>query len=105
MSDAVKAGDWRDRLRQVLEEKNVSKRRASLDAGLGPGAVHSWLVEGKEPSVSHLTGVARALGVSLIWLTKGYNITPEAEEILSRLENDPAATDSVLTLLRARAVG
>lgn len=100
MSDIAPEGDWRARLRQVLTEKSLSMRKVSLEAGLGPGAVHSWLSEGKDPSVTNLMDVARVIGVTLVWLTKGYDITPKGEEILSRLENDPDREDSVLTLLR-----
>ena len=106
MSDVAPQGDWRERLRQTIKAKGTSMRKVSLDAGLGPGAVHSWLSGPlKDPSVTHLMDVCRVLGVSLIWITRGYDLTPEAEEILSRLENDPAATDSVLTLLRGRSGG
>jgi transcriptional regulator with XRE-family HTH domain len=106
MSDVEPQGDWRERLRQTIKAQNTSMRKVSLDAGLGPGAVHSWLsAPFKDPSVTHLMDVCKVLKVSVIWITKGYDLTPEAEEILSLLENDPAGTDSVLTLLRGRSGG
>ncbi len=103
MSDVTHQGDWRLRLAQAIAAKNTSKRKVSLDAGLGAGAVHSWLAEGKDPSVTHLMRVCAVLGVTLTWLTKGYDITPEAEEILSEIQDNPAAMDGILTLLRSRA--
>lgn len=102
MSDTIMEGGWRDRLRQAIADKHTSKRKVSLDAGLGAGAVHSWLSEGKDPSITHLLSVCRVLGISLVWLTEGYEITPEAEEILSLIEGNPAAREGILALLRAK---
>lgn len=93
---------WRERLRLALAERGISKRRASLDAKLGPGAVHSWLAEKKDPSIDNLMAVCRVLGVSLTYLVKGYDLSPEAEEILTLLAEDPASRDGILTILRAR---
>lgn len=102
MTEALNKSEWRNRLRQVLTEKHMSMRAVSLAAGLGPGAVHSWLVEGKDPSIANLIEVCRVLDVSLIYLVKGYNLTPEAEEVLGLLEGDAASRAAVLALLRGR---
>lgn len=102
MSELLTHGDWRERLRQALDEKGMSMRAVSREAGLGAGAVHSWLTEGKDPSVTHLMNVCGVLGVTLTWLTKGYKITPEAEEILALIGDDPSAREGILALLRPR---
>lgn len=105
MSDAIKGQEWRERLRLLLEERGLSKRKVSLGAGLGPGAIHSWLVEGKDPSLANLLSVCEFLNVSLIYLVKGYALTPEAEEILGLLEGSPETREGILAILRARRPG
>ena len=77
MSELLTNGDWRERLRQAIADKKTSMRAVSIEAGLGEGAVHSWLgKDQKDPSITHLLSVCRVLGITLVWLTKGYNITP-----------------------------
>lgn len=102
MSDVLHQTGWRERLRQILADRNLSKRKVSLDAKLGPGVVHSWLVEGKDPSIENLLAVCGVLDISLIYLVKGYDLTPEAEEVLGLLQSDATSRDAVLALLRAR---
>lgn len=93
---------WRERLVAVLAEKDLSKRSVSLAAGLGPGAIHSWLSEGKEPSVENLTAVCRVMGVSLTYMLSGVKMDPRTEEALSLLEGNPDALDGILSLLRSK---
>ena len=102
MSDVVHSAGWRDRLRSVLTDQGLSKRGVSLAAKLGPGAVHSWLAEGKDPSVDNLLAVCGVLNISLTYLVRGYEMTAEAEEILRLLADDPASREGVLSILRAR---
>lgn len=102
MAEALTQGGWRDRLRQILADRGLSKRKVSLDAKLGPGVVHSWLTEGKDPSIENLLAVCQVLDVSLIYLVKGYDLSPEVEEVLGLLQDDPVSRDAVLSILRAR---
>lgn len=102
MTEALNQTEWRDRLRQILADRQLSKRKVSLDAGLGPGVVHSWLTEGKDPSIANLLEVCRVLDISLIYLVKGYDLSPQVEEVLGLLQDDPVSRDAVLSILRAR---
>lgn len=80
----------------------MSSRAVSIAAGNGPGYVHSILTEGKDPSVSNLIAICEVLGVSLSKILYGFDISPETEEILARLEGDPSARPALLALLRGR---
>ena len=102
MSDVAKTPEWRERLRTVLADRSLSKRGVSLAARLGPGAVHSWLAEGKDPSIDNLLAVCGVLNISLMYLVRGYEMTADAEEILRLLADDPASREGVLSILRAR---
>ena len=102
MSQTQIPTDWRARLAAALEAKPMSKRAASLAAGLGAGAVHSWLSEGKDPSVDNLMEVCRVLGTSLTYVMYGYKITPEVEEVLGLLQDNPQALDGIRAILLAR---
>lgn len=94
---------WRERLAAAIaEKKGASKRGVSLSAGLGAGAVHSWLSEEKIPSIENLMAVCAVLEVSVTRILYGYDITPQTEEILSLLEGNPSARDGILQLLRAK---
>lgn len=91
--------DWKARLERAIKENGASKRKVSLDAGRGPGYVHSILSEGKDPSVQHLMEVCKVLGISLQYVLFGYQITPETERLLGIFENRPETRDGILKLL------
>lgn len=94
---------WKARLEEALEQSGRSKRSVSLAAGLGPGYVHSILKEGKDPTIENLIAVANALNVSLSYLLYGYDVSKEAEEILSLLEKRPHQRSAILQILRDQA--
>lgn len=91
----------RDRLRDTLEEKGLSKREVSLKANLGAGFVHSILAEGKEPTVSKLASVCEAAGISLSFIIYGVKQSPETEKLISLIETNPEKRDGILALLRS----
>lgn len=94
---------WKTRLEEALEKSGRSKRSVSLAAGLGPGYVHSIIKEGKDPTIENLMAVANVLNVSLSYLLYGYEVSKEAEEILSLLERKPQQRAAILQLLRDQA--
>lgn len=96
----MEAGGWRDRLAAALKRSGKSKRSVSLKANLGPGYVHSILVEGKDPTIDNLASVCREIGVSLSYVLYGVEMTPETEAIVRELERgSPARRESFLQLL------
>jgi transcriptional regulator with XRE-family HTH domain len=94
---------WRDRLLAEIDKRETSQRSISIAANLSPGAVNSWLRDGKDPSVDHLIAVCGALGVSLSYLIYGLKIDPQTEELLGRLESDPMAREHIFGLLEVRS--
>lgn len=62
--------DWREVLKSLLEERRLTMRAASIEAGLNHAAISEWLREGgsgkqKQPSFDSIAAVAHVLGVSL----------------------------------------
>lgn len=83
---------WRTRLEAALKDRRISKRAASLKAGLGPGYVHSILTEGKEPTVDNLITVCVANGLPATYVVFGYAVTPEFEELGRLYDSAPEST-------------
>jgi hypothetical protein len=96
------SGAWRARLESSLADKGISKRAASLGGGLGPGAVHSWLTEGKDPSIESLMAVCAFSKISLSYVTHGFEISDDTAEVLRLLEQNPARREAILQLLQAK---
>ena len=94
--------DWRARLQKAIDDSGMSYRAVSLAANKGPGYIHSILSEGKDPSVNNLIAVCEVVGVSLSHVLYGFDISPETEEILTLLQEDPGARPALLALLRKR---
>jgi transcriptional regulator with XRE-family HTH domain len=103
MNGARESTTWRDRLLAEIEKRKTSQRSISIAARLSPGAVNSWIRDGKDPSVDHLIAVCGALGVSLSYLIYGLKIDPQTEELLGRLQSDPSAREHILGLLEVRS--
>lgn len=99
----MKKDSWRERLEKALDESGKSKRQVSLDSGNGPGYVHSILAEGKDPTITKLIGVCKAVPVSPLYIIHGVNVTPEQQEVITALENAPELTDSILSILNRAA--
>lgn len=94
---------WRERLIKGLDGRKLSKRAASLTAGMAEGYVHGILSEGKEPSVENLIKVCEANGLAATYVIFGYEVTPEIEE-LGRLyaAASPELQDGIRSILKAR---
>ncbi len=103
MKRGVESTTWRDRMLAEIEKRGTSQRSISIAAKLSPGAVNSWLRDGKDPSVDHLIAACGVLGVSLSYLIYGLKIDAQTEELLRRLEADPVAREHILGLLEVRA--
>ncbi|RCL01008.1 MAG: hypothetical protein JSC188_000749 [Candidatus Tokpelaia sp. JSC188] len=94
---------WRQRLAKSLEKSQKSKRSISLAAGMGPGYLHSILVEEKDPTIESLVKVCKELQVSIAYIIYGYEVTPIQEEFLRLFElASPADRQAILTFLRSR---
>lgn len=99
----MKNRDWRDRLADAIDDSGKSKRQVSLASDNGPGYVHSILSEGKDPTISKLIGVCKAIPASPLFIIHGVSVTPEQEAVITALEEAPELTDSVLSILTARS--
>jgi len=97
---------WRERLSQALKDRGLSMRDVSLRAGLAAGYVASLLgKEQKDPTISNLAAVCDAVGVSLPFVLYGYEITPEDQEIVAAMHENPVKRDAVITLIGRAARG
>jgi len=94
---------WRQRLEAAVLKDDRSLRDISLAAGLSHGYLHGILRDEKEPTLDRFTKICQELGVSLSYALMGIEITPEVEQIISRIEGDAAAANALVTILKARA--
>ncbi|AAP96391.1 transcriptional regulator [[Haemophilus] ducreyi] len=60
-----------DRLKQILEAKNMSIREFSDVTGISYRSAMNYLNEGRDPSVDGLVKIHNALGISITWLLTG----------------------------------
>ncbi|MDF3606300.1 helix-turn-helix transcriptional regulator [Paracoccus sp. DMF-8] len=97
--------DWKSRLRAAINAAGMSDRRASLKANVGPGYVHSILVEGKDPTIGKLMALCEAIGASPTFILYGVDVSPEDAEILRLMKASPRKRDAVLELLGSRGEG
>lgn len=95
--------DWKSRLATSIEDSGKSKRQVALDSGNGAGYVHSILSEGKDPTITKLIAVCRAVPVSPLYIIHGINVTPLQEAIITALDENPHKAESILSLLSAQA--
>ena len=96
---------FRERLSGAIERAGKSARRVSLDAGLGPGYVHSIIKERKDPTIDKLIAICDAIPISLMYVVYGVDASPHDIEILRALRDHPAARDGILAILRATGDG
>lgn len=93
-------GLWRDRLADALKSSGKSKRKVSLAAGMGPGYLHSILVEGKDPTIPNLSAICDQLGVSMTFILYGFEMSAANEQILRKLESlSPEKQEGLLKLI------
>jgi SOS-response transcriptional repressor LexA len=65
------AKTWRDRLRDVIEERKTDMKAVSLGAGLNASAVFEMLKKGKDPTITTLAKVVEHLQLSYDELMSG----------------------------------
>lgn len=99
MQESIDITALRQRLEGAVQQSGRSMRSISLDAGVGPGYLHSILVEGKEPRLLRLARVCDVMNVSLLNILYGVDISPETTDIIQRLERNPSKRDGILALL------
>lgn len=92
--------EMRNRLQEALDNKRMSMRAASLEAGLSETALHGIVKLGRDPGVSNLVKVCDVLDVTLGWIMYGQDLTPENAEVLQLLQDNPSKRDAILALLR-----
>ncbi len=63
--------EWKDRLLDILETRDLSMKEASLSAGLGETYARDILKRGRSPSAEALSALARTLGTSVGYLVDG----------------------------------
>jgi transcriptional regulator with XRE-family HTH domain len=101
-----------ERLREAMND--AGKKQADLvrETGIDKGALSSYLSGKYEPKQKAIAALARALGVSEMWLW-GYDVpkvrTPEQKkndtlvDVVSKLRNDPDFFDVVAQLAELSA--
>lgn len=94
---------WRERLKAAVEDSGKSKRKISLEAGLGPGYVHSILSEGKDPTIDNLLAICREIGVSLSFIVYGMKVGPAEEELMALVQAAPEEDRQALLQILRRA--
>jgi hypothetical protein len=92
---------WKSRLQQAVDKSGKSYREISLQAQRGPGYLHSILKTDKEPTVSALIDICRALDVSCAYVIEGVSLDPESIEIVRVIDSRPNIKDGILQILRA----
>ncbi|NVK56678.1 MAG: helix-turn-helix transcriptional regulator [Alteromonadaceae bacterium] len=90
----------RERVRAAIDSHELSARQILIKAGLGPSFLGGFLIEKKDPRLSSLAKLADALGVSLIYLIYGVELSQESERVLRELDKNPARRDHILGLLQ-----
>ena len=93
-------GSWRERLAGAVGASGKSMRKVSLAAGMGPGYLHSILVEGKDPTIPNLSNICDQIGVSMTFILYGFEMSAANEQILRKLESmSPEKQEGLLKLI------
>lgn len=93
--------EWKQRLAASIAATHRSQRDISIKAGVGAGYVNDILTGSKDATVGRLKAVCAEAGLSIYYVLGGFDITPEKEELLRRLDQvDENTQRAVLHLLR-----
>lgn len=92
-----------ERLKKLLEERDLKPSHASTAAGLGSSYISNMFRNQSDPQVGTLKALADSLEVSTAWLMYGHDVPKGAEEIFQLLEDNPERTEAVLALLRPKS--
>lgn len=90
----------RVRIEEQLDKAGITARAACLNANMSPGYLHSILKENRAPTVPKLAELCAKNGLSLPYILFGFEISPETQELVSLIEQDPGLRDNVLSLLK-----
>lgn len=75
--------EWKDRLRNAVEDSGKSRRSISTAAGCSPGYLSEVLSEeGPEPTFRNLLAIVDQLSVSLSYIVYGYELSVDEERLL-----------------------
>lgn len=78
--------NWFPRLLAVIDADPRSKRRLSLDAGLGANFVQQMITDKKQPGADKLQSLLDALGYTqTIYILTGIEMRPEDEDAIRAL--------------------
>lgn len=93
---------WTDRLRQAVEEDGRSKRRISLDAGLGPNYIEQTFSRGSSPVQEKLAAILDVLGQEAsLFVYTGVRADAQTIQLLNLLSEAPEdLRHSTLELLK-----
>ncbi|WP_163006083.1 LexA family protein [Methylobacterium brachiatum] len=80
--------DWRDRLKRVLDERDIDMKKASLKAGLNAAAVQQ-IIKGNDPKASTLQQLASSNDLSLDEILLGRPQPSTAEHIKNEVRLAP----------------
>jgi transcriptional regulator with XRE-family HTH domain len=81
---------WTDRLRQAIEEDGRSKRRLSLDAGLGPNYIEQTFSRGSSPVQDKLAAILDELGQeAALFVYTGVRADAQTIQMLNHLAAAP----------------
>lgn len=94
---------WRDRLRNEIKRSGRSQSDIALAVGLSRGYFSNILREDKDPTIGNLTKICSELGISLPKIMYGYDISPEIEEVLTLMQDNPEMVNGILAILRSQS--
>lgn len=94
---------WRNRLKAAIEKSGRSQGDVATSCGLSRGYFTNVFRDGKEPTVGNLISIAHELNVSLSTILYGYDVSPETEEIMRLIEDNPDLRDGILKILKTRS--
>lgn len=78
--------NWFPRLLAAIEADPRSKRKLSLDAGLGPNFVQQMIADKKQPGADKLQALLDALGYTqMIYILTGIEMTEKDEEAVKAI--------------------
>lgn len=93
---------WRERLKEILEERQLSMREVSIASGCGHGYLYKILRENSEPTLDKLMKVANYLDLSLSWLLTGLDVSKQTEDFTLLYESlSPEQRERVFLLLQS----
>lgn len=101
MTNAFELNAMHDRLAAAIQASGRSERDISIAAGLSHGSLNSLTKNKRDPGVETLAQICNELGVSLSYILYGVDVSPEAERLLSLIDQNPDRRDAILALLKS----